>query len=148
LSRLIGAEKVDPASNGLESMADRVSLDEVRGTLGLLALLVALLWTRAYLKTRDVVRTLLQPAGFVGLIGFALTSGLYLAERVASSHPPAFVVERQVVRSGPGDQFIQLAQMEAGVKLRLMGPQDQGWSQVRYSHDAIGWIRTSSLLLL
>jgi tetratricopeptide (TPR) repeat protein len=148
LSHLIGAGRLDSVSSGLEAMADRVSMNEVRGTLGLLGLVVMALWLRAYLKTRNLRRTLLQPAGFIGLLGFAITSGLYFAERLANSHPPAFAIERQVVRSGPGDQFAQLGQVDAGMKLRLLGPTDGDWRQVRYSQDGIGWIKLSSLLLL
>jgi tetratricopeptide (TPR) repeat protein len=148
VGQLIGEARLDAASTGLESLADRVSLQEVRGALGLLGLLVAVLWLRAYWKTRNLKRTFLQPAGFIGLLGFGLTAGLYFTERLAQSHPPAFAVERQVIRSGPGDQFAQLGQVEPGMKIRLLGPVDQDWRQVRYSTDGIGWIKASSLLLL
>lgn len=155
LSRLIGVDHLDPASSGLETLADRVSFGEVRGALGLLGLIVAALWLRAYLRTRNLKRTLLQPSGFVGLIGFAITLSLYGAERLAEAHPPAFAMDRIVVRSGPGDQFAQLGQLEAGVKIRLLGPtesitvgdQRQSWDQIRYSQDGIGWVPASSLLL-
>lgn len=148
LGRLIGNDRLDPASTGLESMADRVSMDEVRAVLGFLGLIVALFWLRAYLKTRSLKRTLLQPAGLVGLIGVAVTAGLYAVERAASASPAAFLLERQAIRSGPGEQFVQLGLSESGMKIRLLGPRSEGWSQVRYSQDGIGWVKTSSLLLL
>lgn len=155
LGRLIGVEHVDPASSGLETLADRVSMGEIRGALGLLGLIVSALWLRAYLRTRSLKRTLLQPSGFIGLIGFAITLSLYAAERLAESHPPAFAMDHLVIRSGPGDQFAQLGQLEAGVKIRLLGPsetvkagdQQQSWNQIRYSQDGIGWVQASSLLL-
>jgi tetratricopeptide (TPR) repeat protein len=155
LGRLIGADHLDPASSGLETLADRVSMGEIRGALGLLGLIVASLWLRAYLMTRSLKRTLLQPSGFIGLIGFAITLSLYGAERLAEAHPPAYTIEHLVIRSGPGAQFAELGQLEAGIKLRLLGPeetikvgdQQQSWKQVRYSQDGIGWIPTSSLLL-
>jgi tetratricopeptide (TPR) repeat protein len=155
LGRLLGADHLDPASSGLEVLADRVSMGEIRGALGLLGLIVAGLWLRAYWRTRSLKRTLLQPSGFVGLIGFAITLSLYGAERLAEAHPPAYAIEHLVIRSGPGAQFAELGQLEAGVKLRMLGPeeivkvgdQQQSWKQVRYSQDGIGWIQTSSLLL-
>lgn len=146
LGKLIGKDRLDPASSGLEAMADRVSLGEVRGALGLLGLIVAGLWLRAYLRTRSLKRTLLQPSGLIGLIGFAITVGLYAAERLAEAHPPAYAIDRLTIRSGPGDQFAQLATIEAGVKIRLMG-ESKAWRQIRYSQDGIGWVPTSSLLL-
>jgi tetratricopeptide (TPR) repeat protein len=154
LAHVVGTERLDPASSALESMADRVSMTEVRGALGMLALIVILCWMRAYLKTRTLRRTLFQPAGLIGLCGFGITVALYLTELLASSSPPAFLLERQAVRSGPGEQFLQLTQLEAGVKIRVLGSegpegsQDQGWKQVRYSQDSVGWVRASSLLLL
>jgi hypothetical protein len=148
LGRLIGKERLDPASSGLEALADRISLQEVRGALGLLGLVVAILWLRAYLRTRSLRQTLLQPAGFIGLIGLGVTLCLYAVERVASAHPPAFVIERQVIRSGPGEQFIQVMQTEPGMKVRLLGQESGGWSQIRYSRENIGWIKAASLLLL
>lgn len=146
LSRLIGQDHVDPASSPLENLADRVSMGEVRGALGLLGLIVAALWLRSYWRTRNLRRSLLQPSGMIGLIGFAITLGLYAAERVAEANPPAFAIERVVIRSGPGSQFNQIGQLEAGVKVRQLGAQE-GWEQIRYSRDGIGWVPMSSLLL-
>jgi tetratricopeptide (TPR) repeat protein len=155
LGRLIGSDHLDPASNGLEILADRVSMGEIRGALGLLGLIVAALWLRAYLRTRDLRRTLLQPSGLIGMIGLAITLALYATERLAEAHPPAYALDRVVVRSGPGEQYAQLGQLESGVKLRLLGPSEsiqaggkpQLWDQVRYSQDGIGWVPASSLLL-
>lgn len=146
LARQLGAERIDPASSPLEIMADRVSMGEIRGALGLLGLIVAALWLRAYLKTRNLRRTLLQPSGFIGLIGLAITLGLYAAERLVEANPPAYALERTWVRSGPGSQFAQLGQLEIGVKVRQLSAQGD-WEQIRYSQDGIGWVPTSSLLL-
>jgi Flp pilus assembly protein TadD len=52
LGRLIGHDRLDPASTWTERVADHVSLDEIRGTLGLLGTITLILWIRAYLKTR------------------------------------------------------------------------------------------------
>jgi tetratricopeptide (TPR) repeat protein len=146
LSRLLGAERIDPASSPLEAMADRVSMGEIRGALGLLGLIVAALWLRAYLRSRNIKRTLLQPSGLIGLIGLGVTLGLYAAERLVEAYPPAYALEHVLVRSGPGSQFAQLGQLEAGVKVRQLSAQG-GWEQIRYSQDGIGWVPASSLLL-
>jgi hypothetical protein len=173
LSDSIGLSQLDPASTWTEQLADRVSLDEVRATLGLLGLIVVLLWTRAYLKTRNLKKVFIQPAGFLGLLGFGLTVGVYGVQRLGSSCPPAICLEKQSIRSGPGQQFMELAQTIPGAKLRLLGasapaaqptstpsalvtgdptqpssPSSEIWQQVRYSPDGIGWIKSSSLLML
>jgi tetratricopeptide (TPR) repeat protein len=146
LGRLLSAERMDPASSALEATADRMSIIEIRGTLGLLGLIVMGLWLRAYLRTRNLKRTLLQPSGMVALIGFVITLGLYAIERLTDAYPPAYAIERVTIRSGPGSQFAQLGQLEAGVKIRQLGFQN-GWEQIRYSQDGIGWVPVSSLLL-
>ena len=168
VSQTVGSDRMDPASNWLEGLADRVSLEEVRGTLGLLGLILSMIWIRRYLKTRDIKRTLLHPGSLFILAGFTVTATLYAAQRFSEIHPPAVCLDRETVRSGPGEHFLELAQVEAGSKLRLLGPTAEGsansgsgapapaaspatselWRQIRYSTDGIGWVRASSLLLL
>jgi hypothetical protein len=159
LSHLIGQDRLDPASTWAEGIADHVSLDEIRGTLGLLGSITMILWLQAYLRTRRLRKTILQPAAVCTFIGFLITIGLYSVERMAEAHPPAVCIERQVVRSGPGDRFLELSQLEAGTKLRVLGPaataegapvgaNPEWWRQIRYSQEGIGWVRVSSLLLL
>lgn len=168
LGQLIGNDRLDPASTWNETLADQISLEDVRGALGIMVLLLSLAWIRAYLKTRSLKRTFLNPLALVPFLGVILAAGLYVTQRIAEGHPPAVCIERQVVRSGPGDHFLELYQVEAGTKLRLLGPTSAGttqspipspsgtpsgspsaswWYQVRYG-AGIGWVRASSLLLL
>jgi tetratricopeptide (TPR) repeat protein len=148
LARTLGEDRLDPASSWLERVTDYAPMDEIRGALGLIVLLVSLYWLRIYSRSRSLKRTLSQPAGVAGLIAFALTACIYSAERLATSTTPAAVVERQIIRSGPGDQYQELTRVEPGMKLRALGPVNGDWRQVRYTQDAIGWIRSSSVLLL
>jgi hypothetical protein len=148
LKSVLGAEKQDPASSGLETLADQIPRDEGNGAIGLIALIIGGLWARAYSRHRNWVRTVTQTSGGLSLVGLALIAALYALLQVGRANPPAILVERQAVKSGPGDQFAQMSQLEAGVKVRVTGVEDQGWSQVRHEKDTFGWIRTSSLLLL
>ena len=155
LSQVLGQETLSPSSSWLESMADNIPPDEVRGILGVVAFIVLLFWTRSYLKTKKFKATLLRPSGYLGLIAFFITVSLYAAQRVAQSNPPVICLEEQTVRSGPGDHFLALAKINQGVKLRFVGQSAQGssdpsetWQQIRYAPDSIGWIRASSLLPL
>lgn len=156
LAQQLGKERVDPASSFLENVADRVALDEVRATLGLLVLVIALLVLKNYWKSRQLLFALTRPATI--LVGFALliTGTLYVAQRYSEIHPPSICVVSDTLRSGPGERFLDLGKAEAGMKLRLTGVSsqntvDQGvesWLQVHYSQDGVGWIKSSSLLLL
>jgi tetratricopeptide (TPR) repeat protein len=160
LSQQLGSEKLDPASSWVEELADRVSLDEVRATLGLLGVIVLALWIQAYWKTRDLKHAIIQPSGIIGLFCFFITLGIYGIQRWADEHPPAICLNHLVIRSGPGNHFLELSQLNAGTKVRLLGPsapeaiqgsnspQSEVWKQIRYSAEGIGWIPASSLLTL
>ncbi|MGZ3698773.1 MAG: hypothetical protein ACXWPM_00465 [Bdellovibrionota bacterium] len=156
LGRTLGADRLDPASSSMEILADRVPLDELRGILGLVGLILGFVWLRGYLRTRRFFKTLLQPSALIAGAAFLATGILFAAQRVAQAHPPAVCLDRQSVRSGPGEKYMELSQLEAGTKVRALGPVDtvangtstEEWRQVRFSADGIGWVRTSSLLLL
>ncbi|MDR3605898.1 MAG: hypothetical protein P4M08_00795 [Oligoflexia bacterium] len=121
LSKTIGAEQLDPSSTWSEKLADHVSLEELRGVLGLLALAVCLLWTRVYLRTRDFRKCLVDAGSLLGVLTLALAMGLYFAEIAASARPPVVLLTHTSVRSGPGNDFSELSAIDAGVKLRMLG---------------------------
>lgn len=156
LQQQIGIQRLDAASTWIESLVDRVPLDEIRSTIGLLAFIVSLVWIRGYRKHRNLGKTLLRPAGLLGLLGLAITVSLYLAQRLAASSPPAVCTQAHSIRSGPGDQYLDLGKLEAGMKIRLLNQSatsegagaSELWQQIRFTHSEIGWIRASSLLLL
>jgi hypothetical protein len=111
------------------------------------------IWIRFYLRTRKLREAVLHPAAITAFI-FAAALGFLLAlQTIGNSTPLAICAERNPVRSGPGDRFVEITQIEPGTKLRLTGPRaeekNEQWLQVRYAQPArIGWIRASSLLLL
>jgi hypothetical protein len=122
LGRTLGGEGLlDPASTWTEKIADHVSLEELRGVLGLLALAVALLWIRVYLRSRTFRQVLVDPGSMLGFLTFALVAALYFVEREASARPPVVLLAHVSVRSGPGGDFPGVAELDAGVKLRELG---------------------------
>ena len=159
LEKTLGQDRLDPASNWMESLADQAAFEEIRAVLGLMALLLILFWIRTYWKNRDLKETLLRPAGLIGGTHVLLVFGLYGVETLASSHSPAIALTRQSVRSGPGETFVELSQIDAGSKVRLLGPSAKGssangaptsddWLQVRYSGDGVGWVRSTAFMVI
>ena len=149
----------DSASTTWETLLDRVSLDEIRGVLGMLGFILVLLWVRPYRRYRSIRKTVLHPASLLGLIALFLTAGLYFMQRYANLHSAAICIETQVVRSGPGDGFLDLSRLSAGSKVRVLSeptPALDGettgsgtlWRQIRFTQDAIGWVKTSGLIIL
>lgn len=153
LEKTLGSGKLDPASNWTETLADQVSLEEIRGVLGAIMLILAIFWLRTYWKNRDIKQTLLRPAALIGAVALALVGGLYWTETLASARSPVVALSRQSIRSGPGDSFIELGQIDAGTKVRLLGSASsenvaEEWLQVRFSQDGIGWVRAKDFLVI
>ena len=164
VSQTLGSgQELDNASTWVESLSDHMPMDELRGTLGLLAFIMTLMWTRSFMKTHQLRKTFVQSSGIVGLLAFGLTASLYAAQRSAQAHPPAVSLQGQVIRSGPGNQFLEIGKLKPGMTVRLLGPVSaamlandpaskadgtETWHQVRFTEDEMGWVPTSSLLLL
>jgi len=155
LEKTLGPGKLDPASSWTETLADQVSLEEIRGVLGAILLILAVFWIRTYWKNRDLKQTLLRPAALIGALALALVGGLYWTETLASSRSPAIALSRQPIRSGPGESYVELSAVDAGTKVRLLGTASSGdsqgseaWLQIRFSSDGIGWVKAKDFLVI
>lgn len=161
LNQSLGADKLDPASSWVEALSDKLVRDEVLTIVSLLGFITILLWIRAFLNTQDLKKTLLNRYALISMVGFWISTGVFFVQRWGESYPPAISLQKQPIRSGPGNQFLELAQTEAGSKLRILGPvsntiaensqstaeNPESWRQVRFSRDGIGWVKTSTLLI-
>lgn len=146
LEQALGSDRLDPASSWVEMAADFIANPELQIGLGSLAFALIVLGSRSYLRNRRF-----NKAGIAGLTG---VTSLLLAVYIQSTHPAALSVQAQVIRSGPGDWFLDLGAVEAGVKVRLLGTaptqseDGERWYQVRYARKSTGWIRGSQLVIL
>jgi len=145
--------ELDGASNSLERFADRIQQDEIMGVIGLVMLIVSLLWIRAYLKTRNITKTFLKPSGWFGALAVVLSFAFYGVHRTGSSNPPAVLLMKQPLRSGPGMNYPEIIILDAGIKVRMVGSsitlnETEGWQKIRYNSDLTAWIPLSSLLPL
>jgi hypothetical protein len=167
LARSIGTERLDSSSNGIETLSELLDTEPAQAGISLLGAVLSLVWLAAYRKHRSLSSGLLHPAAWIGVGGMALATTFSAAQSFSLSVPPGICLEDQVVRSGPGDHFIELARLPAGVKVRVMSGYAAGadaqtksiegtpargssvaWRQVRYASGAVGWVRASSVLLL
>lgn len=145
--------ELDGASNSLERFADRIQQDEIMGVIGLVVLIVSLMWIRAYLKTRNITKTFLKPSGWFGALSVVLAFAFYGVHRAGSSNPPAVLLMKQPLRSGPGMNYPEIISLDAGIKVRMVGSsitlnETEGWQKIRYKADLTAWIPLSSLLPL
>jgi tetratricopeptide (TPR) repeat protein len=153
LGRTLGNDRLDPAATSLESAVEALPTGLVELGAGVTALALSILWLTGYRRTRSARQTFLQPLALAGLACLIVLGGGLLLKRTTVLPQVAATLESQTIRSGPGDRFLEIGRVEAGVKLRLLGPtakaaQNETWNQVRYSREGIGWVRASTLLLL
>ena len=155
LAGLIGENRVDPAGSWLDSVAPRLPTADLMSVVSVILIAAGLSLANRYRKNRMAQRTLMSAAGALSLGCLLLLFALGLVRSGTMTSPAAACLESQVVRSGPGDRFLELSRLETGAKVRLTGDTlseegnpTQVWRQVRYSPSAVGWVKASSLLLL
>ncbi len=150
-SSRFGSERLDPASTSIQQISDRFTQEECRELWGVLGILAVALWAIAYWKTREISKALSQLSGLLGLLSLTLLLSTYALRKWATD-PAAICLHSQTIESGPGNTFVELAKLEAGTKVRLLGTaqdaQGQVWQQIRFSTSGIGWVKASSLLTL
>ncbi len=150
----VGSEmSIDSTSSPIELFSDRIHGDEIFGVIGMITLIVSLLWIRAYLKTRSLIKTFLKPSGWFGVFGLIMIFAFYGLYRSGNSNPPAVLIAKDLLRSGPGLSFPEIAPIEAGVKVRMVGApssvnENENWQKVRYKDNETAWLPVSSLLPL
>jgi tetratricopeptide (TPR) repeat protein len=85
------------------------------------------------------------PLAACALISVIAASLAWMTSRSAQ----AVAAESSVVRSGPGDSFLELGRLDAGIQVRdLVSDPATEWARVRFSSRGTGWVRKSTLLPL
>ncbi len=95
----------------------------------------------------------MKPSGWFGVFGLVLVFALYGLYRSGNSSPPAIVLMKDFLRSGPGLSFPEIGPIESGVKVRIIGApssvnENENWQKVRYKDGETAWLPVSSLLPL
>ncbi len=162
LSRSLHAEEVDPSSTVLEKWGDALSPTLTPIILGFLSLTTSLCWSWAYRMKRHIRKSLQSPIGIAGTLVFIFTLGLLGIQNESKRVPVGVIIEKQIVRSGPGEHYMKLAEVPEGLKVRVLGAtptsylnpknhltsSNELWQQIRYSPQGIGWVKVSTLWVL
>ena len=151
LVKWLGVSRLDSTSYSFETAGDFLPLDALFLGVSLLSILT---WFGFFLVAR--ARPFLMRVGFFTL-GFAGFFGAWATWN--EQHPLVILTESRLVKSGPGETFLDRGSVEPGMKLRIVGVESgssgssQGsserWWKVRFNdrHD-IGFIPERSGLLL
>lgn len=157
LSPKITAIQFEDPSTWTEVLADQGTRDDVQALCALFGLIALMLWSRTYLKTRSLKKVFTSTPGALASTTIALILGFNLLQLLYQSSQPGICTAKETVRSGPGNHYPDMAMIEEGMKVRVLGSpiqstgeasQPETWQQVRYADDRIGWMKASSLLTI
>lgn len=156
LRKKLGERLLDPGASPMDWISDQAHSPKVQALFALLTLIVTLAGFRRYWLTQDLTEWSTGLLSGTGLFLLLTLIALTRFPHILGAQSAAVALERQSIRSGPGDQFLELTQIEAGTKVRLTGESINGtsgtstllWHQVRFSGDGIGWIKDSEFLFL
>lgn len=79
------------------------------------------------------------------IIVLSCLSTVYLIKKTSIG---SVISDIMVVRSGPSDTFTELFKLPAGTSVVLKGQKRDGWLQVQFSSNQIGWAQEKDLLKL
>ena len=152
LVKWLGISRLDATSSPLETLGDALPLDILFFVSGMISLF-AWLGFFVFSKRRDFIIR----AGLTSLILTALFGGWSIWN---DQHPLVIATESRLLKSGPGESFLDRGSVEPGMKLRVVGqmlestPPGNGatpskWWKVRVNerHD-LGFLPERSGLLL
>lgn len=143
LSSRIGEERIDAASYNFEHAADFISLAELKTAFAVIGLALILVGIRG--RPHGVRR---RPKLWLVGLGISLELLPPAASFLQGFSPPVAMLRTQVIRSGPGERYLELSRAEAGMVLRLLGGHSSGWVQVRFAPGQVGWIEKDGFLPL
>jgi|GEM_PF-804439 len=159
----IGADRLDPGASLADWWIDRTRSPKAQALFALFTFAILLMAMRRYSNLRSrSIRDIYTDSNIVlfcslGIILFFMLLATTQFAGLLGTRPAAISLNRQTVKTGPGERFLELTQVETGTQVRLTGisviekienGQSTLWYQVRLSQDGIGWIREADFLFL
>jgi hypothetical protein len=154
LVRTLGANRLDATSNAIEDAGEALPLDALFVGSGALSLLFWIAFLFVHAKRSVIIRLAVGSLGLTVLFG---AWSIWLDQ-----HPLWIASEARVVKSGPGENYLDRGTVEVGMKLRVEGEvfsEERGgendeakarkWLRVRFNENQdSGYVPARSGLLL
>lgn len=152
LVKWLGISRIDATSYGFETAGDLLPLEALFFASGVLSILS---WVCFFLLPKK--RETFTRAGFITFL-FSVFFGGWSTWN--DKHPLVIVTESRLVKSGPGDSFLDRGAVEPGMKLRVVGEMSENtisgagspparWWKVRFNdRQELGFLPERSGLLL
>ena len=149
LGRMRGVSSIDaPLSMPLQIGQTLRSWPQFEAIAFILLLLLAILGIAFYRRVRAFRRWIRNPWVHLGLV-LAIPTALALQLTLhAKATPWAVFTQEGVLRSGPGERFLDMGHPDPGMRMPRTGVQDAEWIQVLFKPGQRAWVNSSSVLLL
>lgn len=133
--------ELDPATDSLLVFADTIPLNTLNFvSSGLFILLFAITLYKTMKKTLTVRFSMLLGLSFMVMLTF-LSITLWV-----NSSEPAWVLKDEVAKTGPGENFLEVAKVSYGTKVRVV-KREKSWIRIRMNRSGLeGYIPESSVL--
>lgn len=140
----IGTRDLDPGATWYESLGETIPLDALTAffSIGFFCCVYASLHR---IKTGGIKKATLGVGATALFLCLTLGTGLFVFLRPKTNL--AVCLEKTTLRSGPGESYLQLSVLDPGIRVRVTGKPGE-WIPVRYAPNSLGWVKTSSMLLL
>ncbi len=138
LSQQIGTAASHEVASNLEQWAD----SPLSAWILAIAALFAVIGLGYFTKTRRALAVL---PGICFIV-------LALCTQLGRDTVPAYTLKDSVIRSGPGESFLELSRLPAGAPLRVTNEErarpdgTESWLQIRYGKTDLGWLPSAALL--
>jgi tetratricopeptide (TPR) repeat protein len=149
LAKWMGVQRLDATSYGIETLGEKLPLD---AAFFLFAAISVVSWFGFFLAKKR--RGFFTRLGFTTLV---LTALFGLWSYWLEQHPLVITTEARMVKSGPGESFLDRGNVDPGMKLRVVGQmfessqteKPERWWKVRFNdRSELGFIPERSGLLL
>ncbi len=149
LAKEIGVQRLNATSYGIETLGEKLPLD---AAFFLFAAISVISWFGFFLSKKR--RGFFTRLGFITLV---LTGLFGLWSYWLDQHPLFIATDARMIKSGPGESFLDRGNVDPGMKLRVVGQMFEAteastptrWWKVRFNeHHDLGFIPERSGLLL
>jgi hypothetical protein len=151
LVKWLGLSRLDATSYGWETLGDLLPLEVIFFGFGILSILS---WLIFFFFPKG--RGFFARSGLVALLLAIVFGGWSFWNE---KHPLVIVTESRLVKSGPGESYLDRGSVEPGMKLRMVGGMTENtgaagtppkrWWKVRFNeHHDLGYLPVRSGLLL
>ncbi len=149
----LGGGSLDLSSNWKNQLAEALPFDFLINSTGWIIWFTIASMLLPYYRTRKWTRAISHPLAILGVLLTASLSILSIIVGFSELGNSYLLKQDSIIRSGPGEKFIQIKEAYIGMRLRKTGQvreslKKETWDQIKFSDGQVGWILETDLQAL